>query len=241
MIVRNGKEAIGLHRNGKEGIVAIRNGKIGFTKRVDDACYLMFRMYGEQNTPTMLKDRVGDNNGTITNGVYIPERKTLKFDNTRVSFGGEIFPDFGQEFVVMRYSSQGSSARLSAETTTDGGYSTPYLKSSAPVNAISYYAPPFDNALTPTWVMPANILFHIFYRYSSTTRLLECFVNGVKVNEATNISPRTSTLIAYIGARNTNDRFFNGEFGLYGMHKRWLTDAEIMQNYIVEKFNFKIP
>jgi hypothetical protein len=173
-------------------------------------------------------DLSGNNDGTIENGVWT--ERALQFDGTaRVKFEGVITPNYTIMGTFLRYSTQNAHPRLFGENP----YPTMYLTTAS--YRYSIYGQGVDTTFLPITVMPANKYVHLAIRYDSSAKLIELFEDGIKVAERPVSSDAIYTQYAYLGSRNTSDRYLQGEICNFMRYNRVLSDEEIVNNFLIDR------
>ena len=104
----------------------------------------------------------------------------------------------------------------------------------------SWYSSGSDGVISPEKIWPTAKRVSLIVRYDSVARTVSFFENGVYIGGRTNINKATSVTYAWLGGREANDRTWQGRISNYMLYTRGLTDAEIMNNYLVDKARFGI-
>ena len=181
-------------------------------------------------TATVWKDLAGNNDGTITLGDGSRTENKLKTTKTRVSFDSSginlteytIFSIFSPVFT-------GTHPRLTAEPQ----FPTFYL-SSGQSYAYGYFGQGIDT-IFPWRILPIQNQVN-YATFRCRNRKIELFVDWENTGSALtpNILPAGRNP-AYLGARDTNDRFLTGAYHSFRIYNRALTDEQIKQLVLREK------
>ena len=199
---------------------------------------------GYDSNATVWKDLVGNNDGTLQLGVNWDTNR-LDFNNGRVRFNGNITNEFTIMGTIL-LKKQGIHPRWFG----DPRYACVYFHTNAGVNnpyAIAYFSntdgtiPAFDdvfNTRNTAVIPPENEVFHIAVRRGST-KIVELFINGIKVGETTRAVPDVANVTnAYLGGNSGTTRFFTGSQYSNMIYNKPLTDTEIMNNFIVDRTKY---
>ena len=101
--------------------------------------------------------------------------------------------------------------------------------------AIGFWGPNKDSVFPKKVAPKVKETVQFAFRYSPTTRLLELFRNGVKVDEMTNIQQADNVIRKFIGCRTANDRTFTGEIHEHFIHDVALTDKDLYNEFLVSQ------
>ena len=204
-------------------------------KYIGDGLVQHYDAIDRGNNPAIWKDLSGTNDATIENAVWLG--KSLQFNgNARVSFRGDITPDYTLMGVFKRYASQGAHPRFTGESFASNS-SYPYYYLASNTNNYGILGHGIDIAFSPAKSMPPNVFLHLAWRYNSTTKVTEAFENGIKVGERTGTVDATPSPLVYLGGRTdsiSGTRFFNGEICNYMVYDRALTEEEMVNNFTVD-------
>ena len=235
MIKQNGIEMIGVKHMGENVPIVVQNGEVLFYRHITDGLAQHYDGLNRGSNPLVWQDLQGVNDGSLELNVSFGTDSAI-FNGGRIKFVGETSPEFVM-MTVLSYSKAGTYSRIFG----DPSFPSSYFQTAQDWR-LRYYLMGNDVDFLPPTVLEENRRYHLCVRYKGLNNKAELFVNGIRVAETQNNMPLPqSTAFAYLGGNNTTTRFLTGEMCNFMRYERALTDEEIMQNYIVDKFRFNIP
>jgi hypothetical protein len=185
---------------------------------------------GYSSTTTTWKDLKGNNDGTIF-GSAVWSANALNFDgiDDRVEYIGNITPNYS--FVVtVKPELNTPHPRIFAENP----FPSIYIHSTN--KRISFYGQGLDSSFSPSYIPSTLVPTYIVVTYDG--QKIKLYVDGIKIGELSTTIPPTSTAIAYLGSRDTNDRQYEGQIYDFMIYDRVLSDFEIEKSYITNKVKY---
>ena len=246
MIKQNGQTVEKIMQNSKEVYVVVQNGKIIYTKRVESGLQQMYLANSSENTPTLFKDLRGTNDGIVENAVFDNGALIFNGVNSIVEYNGIITPQYTlMGTMAIEHDATLNTARNprfidGTNNTYPGLYYRNVVSGTDRDFAYSLWAHGKDQALiNPRTSPPDGELVHIAYFWTGT--YFQLYINGVfRTQIATTVAPASRSKNWLGGSKTTPDRYLKGKICSFMRYDRVITPAEIMQNYIVDKFEFKI-
>jgi len=198
---------------------------------------------GIENTEKLHDDTVsiwkdlsgGDNNGVLSGGTSWGENHLNLDGNTgKVAYKGTITDEYTIS-MTLKADKVNTHPRLFAENS----FPTVYLYSNASEKSydFSLYAHGKDTKFITRTAIEENKLTNVCITYDGAKIVL--YVDGVKKGELDSTIKAKSTVTAFIGGREANDRQLKGKIYNYLVYDRVLTEEQIYNNASVSLERFK--
>jgi hypothetical protein len=186
---------------------------------------------GHSNSSPIWKDLQGSNNATLVGGATWVNNG-LSFDGIDASatFAGNITSNYSI-VVTIKPTFTGNHPRLFGENP----FPSMYLRHTMSYG-LSFYGQGKDTHFLPVTVPSLSDKTYVVITYDGVDVIL--YVNGVRESSMATTTLPVSTAVAYLGARNTPDRYYTGEIHDFMIYNRALTPYEIERSNITNKSKY---